>query len=99
MVRKLFERRRHADPGMPARTDIFWAIDNTDPLDRLFMQYSFLEFFPAGTMISWTTNEDNHQGHPSLAYRFDVALSGLPGAGNDITKRTNKISNRKNMKV
>jgi len=76
------------DLGMLARTDAFWASDNTDPVDRLFIQYSFLEFFPASTMISWTTDEDNHQEHPSLAYRFDVAMSGVLGVGNDITKWT-----------
>lgn len=76
------------DLGMLSRTDAFWASDNTDPIDRLFIQYSFLGFLPANTMISWTTNEDNHQGRPSLEYRFDVAMSGMLGVGNDITKWT-----------
>lgn len=78
------------DLGMLSRTDAFWASDNTDPIDRLFIQYSFLGFFPANTMISWTTTEDGHQQNPSLAYRFDVAMSGVLGVGNDITKWTNE---------
>lgn len=56
----------------------------------LYIQYSFLRFFPANTMISWTTNEDSHQQNPSLAYRFDVAMSGVMGVGNNITKWTNE---------
>lgn len=74
------------DMGMLARTDAFWASDNTDPVDRIFIQYSYLGFFPANTMISWTTQEDSHEQQPSLAYKFDVAMSGVLGVGYDITK-------------
>lgn len=74
------------DQGMLSRTDVFWASDNTDPIDRIFIQYSYLGFFPANTMISWTTQEDPHQQAPSLAYKFDVAMSGVLGVGHDITK-------------
>jgi alpha-galactosidase len=76
------------DLGMMARTDLAWASDNTDPIDRLFIQYSYLGIFPANTMISWTTHEDPHQQQPSLAYRFDVAMSGVLGLGHDISKWT-----------
>lgn len=78
------------DMGMLSRTDVFWASDNTDPIDRLFIQYSYLGTFPANTMISWTTDEDHHQQQPSLAYKFDVAMSGVLGVGYDITKWTNE---------
>ncbi len=79
-----------ADLGMLARTDVTWVSDNTDPVDRLFIQYSYLGFFPTNTMISWTTNENGHEQEFSLAYRFDVAMSGVLGIGNDITKWTNE---------
>ncbi len=76
------------DMGMLSRTDVFWASDNTDPVDRLFIQYSYLGVFPANTMSSWVTDEVAHDEHPSLAYKFDVAMSGVLGVGYDITKWT-----------
>lgn len=76
------------DLGMMSRTDFSWASDNTDPVDRTFIQYSYLGIFPANTMISWVTFEDHHrQGH-SLDFKFDVALSGVLGIGYDITEWT-----------
>ncbi len=33
------------DLGMMARTDFCWASDNTDPVERTFIQYSFLNSF------------------------------------------------------
>jgi alpha-galactosidase len=78
------------DMGMLTRTDVAWASDNTDPIDRLFIQYSYLGVFPANTMINWTTHEDAHNQQPSLAYKFDVAMSGVLGVGYDITKWTNE---------
>ena len=78
------------DMGMLSRTDVFWPSDNTDPVDRLFIQYSYLGVFPANTMSSWVTDEEAHDEHPSLAYKFDVAISGVLGVGYDITKWTNE---------
>lgn len=76
------------DLGILGRTDFCWASDNTDPIDRIFIQYSFLGAFPANTMISWVTFEDHHRaGHP-IGFKFDVALSGVLGVGYDITKWT-----------
>lgn len=76
------------DLGLLSRMDQAWASDNTDPVDRLFIQYGYLSAFPANTMVSWITHEDNHQLHPTLDYRFDVAMSGVLGIGFDITKWT-----------
>lgn len=76
------------DLGMLSRMDFNWASDNTDPVDRIFIQYSYLNAFPANTMISWVTEEDwHHQNHP-LDYKFDVSMSGILGVGYDITKWT-----------
>jgi len=78
------------DMGMLSRTDVFWPSDNTDPVDRLFIQYSYLGVFPANTMSCWVTDEVAHDEHPSLAYKFDVAMSGVLGVGYDVTKWTNE---------
>ncbi|MEP7257575.1 MAG: alpha-galactosidase, partial [Flavitalea sp.] len=76
------------DLGMISRTDIDWVSDNTDPVDRLFIQYAYLGAFPANTMLCLTTLEEGHQQDPSLAYKFDVEMSGVMGIGHDIIKWT-----------
>ena len=76
------------DLGMLSRMDQVWTSDNTDPVDRLFIQYGYLSAFPANTMVSWITDEDWHALKPSLDYKFDVAMSGVMGIGYDITKWT-----------
>lgn len=76
------------DLGMLSRMDQAWASDNTDPVDRLFIQYGYLSAFPANTMVSWITHEDWHKQKPSLDFKFDVAMSGVLGIGYDITKWT-----------
>ncbi len=70
------------------RADFAWASDNIDPADRIFIQYGYLNAFPANTMISWTGYYDNRGVKPELEFRFDVAMSGVLGIGNDITKWT-----------
>ncbi len=76
------------DLGMLSRMDQAWTSDNTDPVDRLFIQYGYLSAFPANTMVSWITHEDWHRLKPGLDYKFDVAMSGVLGIGYDITKWT-----------
>ena len=74
------------DLAMMSRFDFNWTSDNTDPVDRILIQDSYLTLFPANTMISWVTQEDWHQRNPSLEYKFDVCMSGVLGVGYDITQ-------------
>lgn len=76
------------DLGMMARTDFSWASDNTDPVERTFIQYAFLNAFPSNAMISWVTHEDWHKQKHPLEFKFDVSLCGVLGVGYDITKWT-----------
>lgn len=76
------------DLGTLARTDFCWVSDNTDPVERTFIQYSYLNTFPANSMISWVTVEDWHHQRPSLDFKFDVSMCGILGVGYDITKWT-----------
>ena len=78
------------DMNMISRFDFNWASDNTDPVDRIFIQDSYLTLFPANTMISWVTQEDWHHQNPSLEYKFDVCMAGVLGVGYDITKWDNQ---------
>lgn len=74
------------DLGMLSRMDQAWASDNTDPIDRIFIQYGYLNAFPANTMVSWITPGNHHRLEPSLDFKFDVAMSGVLGIGYDISK-------------
>ena len=76
------------DLGMLSRMDQAWTSDNTDPVDRLFIQYGYLSAFPSNTMVSWNTHEDWHALKLALDYKFDVAMSGVLGIGYVITKWT-----------
>ncbi|HEY1684627.1 MAG TPA: alpha-galactosidase [Tepidisphaeraceae bacterium] len=75
-----------ADLGMLERTDQVWASDNTNPDDRLFIQWGYLSMLPANTMVSWVTDEDWHRGPLSMNYRFAVSMQGVLGVGGNITK-------------
>jgi alpha-galactosidase len=74
------------DTGILQRVDQVWTSDNTNPSDRLFIQHGFSHAFPANTMVSWTTDDDWRQARPSLQYRFRVAMAGVLGVGNDLTR-------------
>lgn len=53
----------------------FWPSDNTDPLERIYMQWEYSYFYPA---IS-TANHVTEWGSQSLKYRTDVAMMGKLG--------------------
>lgn len=78
------------DLGMMSRMDFNWASDNTDPVERIFIQHAYLSAFPANTMISWITHEDWHRQNHPLEFKFDVAMAGILGIGNDITQWSEK---------
>lgn len=78
------------DLGIFKRADAAWVSDNIDPVDRVYIQYAYLSAFPANTMISWTGYYDNHGVFPTLDFRFDVAMSGVLGIGNDMRKWNEK---------
>ena len=61
--------------------DEFWVSDNTDALQRVYMQWGTSYFFPALTMASHISVTPNHQTNRiiPLKYRTDVAMSGRLG--------------------
>ena len=75
------------DLGMLSKMDMAWVSDNTDPIDRLFIQHGYSMMLPANTMSSWVTSMTRHQA-VSLDYRFDVSMAGILGIGADITQWT-----------
>lgn len=70
-----------ANYGILPWFDEFWVSDNTDALQRIYMQWGASYFFPAITMASHISASPNHQTHRRIPikYRTDVAMSGRLG--------------------
>ena len=88
---KVLDRIRAKYPQLPimlcsgggGRTDYramkyfteFWPSDNTDALERIYIQWGYSYFFPANTISAHVTN----MGKQSLKFRTDVAMMGKLG--------------------
>lgn len=61
--------------------DEFWTSDNTDALQRVYLQWGASYFFPPVAMASHISASPNHQTRRSIPikYRIDVAMSGRLG--------------------
>ncbi|MEL7585085.1 MAG: alpha-galactosidase [Prolixibacteraceae bacterium] len=53
----------------------FWPSDNTDPLERVFMQWEYSYFYPSISTSCHVTN----WGKQPMKYKVDVAMMGKPG--------------------
>ncbi|HUC79279.1 MAG TPA: alpha-galactosidase [Flavisolibacter sp.] len=53
----------------------YWPSDNTDPLERIFMQWEYSYFFPAIA----SSNHVTEWGKQPIKYRVDVAMMGKLG--------------------
>ncbi|WP_283127381.1 alpha-galactosidase [Bacteroides clarus] len=67
--------------GMLPYFDEFWTSDDTDALQRIYMQWGVSSFYPAVAMASHVSADKNHQTgrRLPLKFRFDVAMSGRLG--------------------
>lgn len=54
----------------------FWASDNTNPIDRLFIQYGYSFFYPAKAVCAHVTSWNSKA---SVKFRTDVASMGKLG--------------------
>lgn len=70
-----------ANYGIMPWFDEFWVSDNTDALQRIYMQWGTSHFFPAVAMASHISNSPNHQTFRTVPIKFrtDVAMSGRLG--------------------
>jgi alpha-galactosidase len=64
----------------------FWASDNTDPLERVYIQWSYSYFFPAIAVCNHITS----WGKQSLKFKTDVAMMGKMGYDIQINELTEK---------
>lgn len=83
---KVLDRIKAKYPGLPmmlcagggGRVDYgflkyfteFWASDNTDPVNRVYIQWGFSQFYPAVTICNHVTS----WGKQSIKFRTDVAM-------------------------
>lgn len=70
-----------ANYGILPWFDEIWVSDNTDALQRVYLQWGTSHFFPAIVMASHISNAPNHQTFRTIPvkYRADVAMSGRLG--------------------
>lgn len=70
-----------ASYGIMPWFDEFWVSDNTDALQRIYMQWGTSYFFPSITMASHISASPNHQTQRVVPVKFraDVAMSGRLG--------------------
>lgn len=70
-----------ANYGILPYFDEFWVSDNTDALQRVYMQWGASYFFPAMSMASHVSASPNHQTgrRIPLKFRFAVAMSARLG--------------------
>ena len=61
--------------------DEFWTSDDTDALQRVYLQWGVSCFYPAIAMAAHVSADKNHQTgrYLPLKFRFDVAMSGRLG--------------------
>ncbi len=95
---KVLDRLRQKYPHLPimlcsgggGRTDYgalkyftsFWPSDNTDGLERVYIQWGYSNFFPSVTLSSHVTS----WGKQSLKFRTDVAMMGKLGYDIEVEK-------------
>jgi alpha-galactosidase len=60
----------------------FWASDNTDGLERIYIQWGYSYFFPAISVCNHVTS----WGKQSLKFRTDVAMMGKLGFDIEVDK-------------
>lgn len=67
--------------GLLPYFDEFWTSDDTDALQRIYMQWGVSNFYPAIAMASHVSADKNHQTgrRIPLKFRFDVAMSARLG--------------------
>jgi alpha-galactosidase len=96
----IFKRLRTKYPHLPmmlcsgggARIDYealkyfteFWPSDDTDPLERVYIQWGYSNFYPANTVACHVTS----WGKQSLKFRTEVAMMGKLGFDIDVNKMT-----------
>ena len=77
----LFRSGGRASYGVMPYFNEFWVSDNTDALQRLFIQWGTSYFYPSIAMAQHVSASPNHQTGRivPLKFRFDIAMTGRLG--------------------
>lgn len=65
----------------------FWCSDNTDPIERLYIQWGFSQVFPSKTLCAHVTTWNKNT---SVKFRTDVAMMGKLGFDIKLTDMSQK---------
>lgn len=80
------------DLGMMKYSTQIWTSDNTDPIDRTFIQYGSSFGYPTCVMSCHVTNHNNSaENEKILNYGFNVAINGVLGYELDILNLSQSI--------
>jgi alpha-galactosidase len=84
------------DPGMLFYMPQSWASDNTDPMERLKIQYGTSVVYPLSTIGAHVSHSPNNQTkrETSIETRFHVAMFGVLGYELDPKKLTQQERDR-----
>ena len=76
------------DYGTLQHYDQFWLSDNTDALDRLYIQEGYSYLYPIKAMRAWVTDVPNKITKKTipLEFRFHSAMMGILGLGGNLTE-------------
>lgn len=79
------------DYGTMHYFDEYWPSDNTDPLDRLYIQESYSYLYPIKYMRAWLT-DDFGMDHRRIPLQFAMysAMCGTLGIGEDLNQLAEK---------
>ena len=79
------------DYGALERFDEYWPSDNTDPLDRLFIQEAYSYFYPVKYMRAWLTDDFGmNQRKLPLAFSMHSSMCGALGIGIDLNRASDE---------
>jgi alpha-galactosidase len=74
------------DYGSMQYFDEYWPSDNTDPLDRLYMQESYSYLYPIKYMRAWLTDDCLDKREVPLGFFMHSAMCGVLGIGTNINE-------------
>lgn len=63
-----------------------WTSDQTDPIDRLYIQYGYLSASPRTRWFAGHRAPTRTKRAISIEFAFDVAFQGVLGIGNNISR-------------
>lgn len=79
------------DYGAMKYFDEYWPSDNTDALDRLFMQQWYSYFYPIRYMRAWLTDDFGmNQRRIPLQFSMYCAMCGCLGIGTDLNRTSDE---------